>query len=66
MRHDSEYRYSPGPVTSRCPEHAGCLIRQCQRLFCSQLFHVTINRRGQPRQYCSTACRVAEHRRLRG
>ncbi|MGH3305616.1 MAG: hypothetical protein ACRDOK_28910 [Streptosporangiaceae bacterium] len=66
MPRDSEYRYSPDPPAGMCPEHPACIIRACQRFFCSRHFHVALTSRGQPRRYCSPACRVAEHRRLRG
>ena len=64
MKRDGEYRYSPAP--GPCPEHPGCIIRQCGRFFCTRLFHVPMFSPGQPRRYCSPACRVAEHRRLHG
>ncbi len=66
MHHDSEYRHTPAPAPSPCPEHPDCIIRTCQRFFCSRPVHVALISRGQPRRYCSPACRVAEHRRLRG
>ena len=65
MSHGSEYRHTPAPAPGPCPEHPGCIIRHCQRFLCTRLFHVPLNSRGQPRRYCSLACRVAEHRRLR-
>jgi hypothetical protein len=56
-----EYRYTPpGP----CATHPGCVIQRCQRLHCSRAVHL-LNQPGQPRRFCSPACRVAEHRRLR-
>lgn len=61
--HADEYRYSP-PTTSRvCPTHPGCVITRCQRFLCDTTVHI-LNQRGQPRRFCRTACRVAEHRRL--
>jgi len=59
-----EYRYSPGQPPGPCPEHPGCLLVRCACLFCDRLIHLPLNRPGQPRRYCTTACRVAEHRRL--
>lgn len=66
MPHASEYRYTPAPAPGPCPEHPDCLIACCRRFWCSRPVHVALNSRGQPRRYCSPACRVAEHRRLRG
>jgi hypothetical protein len=61
MSEQREYRYSPpGP----CPTHSCCVIARCQRFLCPATFHLPLDRRGQPRRYCSPACRVAEHRRL--
>lgn len=59
-----EYRYSPATAPGPCPTHRGCVIVRCQRFFCDRPVHV-LNQRGRPRRFCSPACRVAEHRRLR-
>ncbi len=59
-----EYRYNPPPGHGPCPVHPRCLISGCARFLCPNPVHVTIGQRGQPRRYCSPACRVAEHRRL--
>ena len=59
-----EYRYSPPAGSRPCPTHPGCYLRRCQRFGCSRLLHVQ-NQRGQPRRFCTPACRVAQHRRLR-
>ena len=60
----AEYRYSrpvqPGP----CPDHEHCTVIRCHHVECRRLMHVPLLRRGQPRRFCSTRCRVAEHRRL--
>ncbi len=58
-----EYRYNPSAKRGLCPEHAHCILTSCARFLCPNTVHVTIQR-GQPRRYCSPACRVAEHRRL--
>jgi hypothetical protein len=58
-----EYRYNPPPHRGPCPEHPHCILTNCARFLCPNTVHVTIQR-GQPRRYCSPACRVAEHRRL--
>lgn len=65
MKHHGEYRYTPAPAPGPCPEHPDCIIRYCQRFFCSRHFHIPMTTRGQPRRFCSPACRVAEHRRLK-
>lgn len=61
-RTPDEYRYR-GPVPGPCPEHEGCFLIRCHRFLCHNLVHVTLGR-GHPARFCSTACRVAEHRRL--
>ena len=45
-------------------EARNCLIHRCDRWQCQHTFHQPANQRGQPRRYCTPACRVAEHRRL--
>lgn len=62
--HTDEYRYTPAAETRACPTHPGCYITRCARLFCDWPVHM-LTQRGQPRRFCSPACRVAEHRRLR-
>jgi hypothetical protein len=59
-----EYRYSPATTPGPCPTHRGCVITHCHRLFCDRPIHI-LNQPGRPRRFCSPACRVAEHRRLR-
>ena len=59
----SEYHYSPQARTGPCPTHPGCVITGCARRSCHVSIHL-LNQRGQPRRFCSPACRVAEHRRL--
>jgi hypothetical protein len=66
VNHDTEYRYTPGQIPGPCTEHPGCFLTACRRLWCTRPVHVALISRGQPRRYCSPACRVAEHRRLRG
>lgn len=60
---NDEYRYNPSPQRGPCPEHPHCVLTRCARFLCPNTVHMTIQR-GQPRRYCSPACRVAEHRRL--
>ncbi len=64
VAHTEQYRYSPPPPHGPCHVHPHCIITGCARFLCPKLVHVTISQRGQPRRYCSPACRVAEHRRL--
>jgi hypothetical protein len=59
-----EYRYSPTRRVTLCPDHPACLLHRCNRWLCPHSFHLPLDQRGQPRRYCSPACRVAEHRRL--
>ncbi len=66
MNHDSEYRYTPAPGTGPCAEHPDCIIIRCHRFLCPRPVHQPLRQPGQPRRFCSPACRVAEHRRLRG
>ena len=58
---DGEYRYTPPRNAWPCPDHPGFIIRRCEHWSCNHTFHVP-NRPGQPRRFCSTRCRVAEHR----
>jgi hypothetical protein len=50
-------------VPAGCPD-LGCVVRRCAHWHCRTVIHVDVTRRGQPRRFCSTRCRVAEHRRL--
>jgi hypothetical protein len=59
-----EYRYTPPAGCGPCPTHPGCAVTRCSRFMCANLVHM-LKQRGQPRRFCSPACRVAEHRRLR-
>lgn len=59
-----EYRYSPPAEPGQCPTHPGCAIVRCHRFFCNKPVHI-LNQPGRSRRFCSTASRVAEHRRLR-
>ena len=59
----SEARQLASPAGA-LPDHPGCHIYRCTRWLCQPTFHTQLIRRGQPRRYCSPACRVGEHRRL--
>ena len=59
-----EYRYSPPESSPACPTHPGCAIVRCHRFLCDTPVHI-LNQPGRPRRFCSPACRIAEHRRLR-
>ncbi len=65
MNKPREYRYSPPARIQACQDHPHCLIHRCDRWRCERTFHVPVNQRGQPRRYCTPACRVAEHRQLK-
>jgi hypothetical protein len=53
-----------GPAASAgCPD-LGCVVRRCAHWHCRTLIHIDVTRPGRPRRFCSTRCRVAEHRRL--
>jgi hypothetical protein len=60
---DDEYRYVT-PAGRTCPTHPECHTVRCARFLCGNPVHRRHNQRGQPRQFCSTACRVANHRLL--
>ena len=63
MTNQHEYRYSPPRAPGPCPEHPRCVLLRCARWLCPNTIH-RLPQPGQPRRYCSTACKVAEHRRL--
>jgi hypothetical protein len=54
----------PATVPGPCPTHPRCAIARCQHFFCYRPVH-HLSHPGRPRRFCSPACRVAEHRRLR-
>jgi hypothetical protein len=61
---DTDANIVTGPTTpADCPD-PGCVVRRCAHWHCRILIHVDVTRPGQPRRFCSTRCRVAEHRRL--
>jgi hypothetical protein len=60
------YRYTLNRPPRALPGPPHCLVLRCQRWLCNRTFHMALNRPGQPRRFCSPACRVAEHRRLNG
>jgi hypothetical protein len=59
-----EYCYVTPGADRTCPTHPGCVITRCHRFLCGWVVHIP-NQPGRPRRFCSPACRVAEHRRLR-
>ena len=62
--HDADANIVTGPtVPADCPD-LGCVVRRCAHWHCATLIHIDVTRPGQPRRFCSTRCRVAEHRRL--
>jgi hypothetical protein len=61
---DADANIVTGPaVPAGCPD-LGRVVRRCAHWHCRTLIHIDVTRRGQPRRFCSTRCRVAEHRRL--
>lgn len=50
------------PEPGSCPEHPHCLLARCQHHRCNALIHVHLRGPGRLRQFCSTRCRVAQHR----
>ena len=59
--HPGEYRYRLPAAMPRAPQLPAATMPAVP---CPNLVHVNLTSRGQPRRYCSTRCRVAEHRRL--
>ena len=62
--HGSENRYIPPGTATACDTHPSCYLARCGHYHCDQPIHRRLRGPGRTRQYCSTACRVAEHRRL--
>ncbi len=61
--HDADANIVTGPAApAGCPDR-GCVVLPCAHWHCRTLIHI-VTRRGPPRRFCSTRCRVAEHRRL--
>jgi hypothetical protein len=56
----------PPGGSAPCPTHPHCLLLRCHRFRCPRPIHVRLRGPGRPRQFCSVACRVAEHRKNRG
>ena len=61
---NSENRYIPTDITRPCATHPWCYLARCRHFHCGRPVHRRLRGPGRTRQYCSTACRVAEHRRL--
>ena len=62
--HDADANIVTGPTgPAGCPD-PGCVVLRCAYRHCRTLIHLDVTRPGQPRRFCSTRCRVAEHRRL--
>jgi hypothetical protein len=62
--HDVDANIVTGPTGPAEGPSLGWVVRQCAHWHCRTLIHIDVTRRGQPRRFCSTRCRVAEHRRL--
>ena len=62
--HDADANIVTGPAApADCPDR-GCVVGPCAHWHCRTLIHIDLTRPGRPRRFCSTRCRVAEHRRL--
>ena len=62
--HDADANIVTGPTApASCPQR-GYVVLRCAHWHCGTLFRIDVTRPGQPRRFCSTRCRVAEHRRL--
>jgi len=59
--HDADANIVTGPTEG---PGLGWIVRRCGHWHCRTLIHIDVTRPGQPRRFCSTRCRVAEHRRL--
>jgi len=62
--HDVDANIVTGPTGPAEGPRLGWVVRRCEHYHCRTLIHIDVTRRGQPRRFCSTRCRVAEHRRL--
>jgi hypothetical protein len=61
---DADANIVTGPAApAGCPD-LGCVVLRCAHWHCRTLIHIDVTRRGRPRRFCSTRCRVAEYRRL--
>ncbi len=61
---DADANIVTGPTGPAGWPELGCVVRRCAHWHCRTLIHIDVTRPGQPRRFCSTRCRVAEHRRL--
>jgi hypothetical protein len=62
--HDTDANIVTGPTGPAEGPRLGWVVRRCAHWHCATLIHIDVTRPGQPRRFCSTRCRVAEHRRL--
>jgi hypothetical protein len=65
--HDTDANIVTGPAGPAGPSEGtgrGWVVQRCAHWHCHTLIHLDITRPGRPRRFCSTRCRVAEHRRL--
>ena len=61
---DADANIVTGPAVPADRPDLGWVVRRCAHWHCRTLIHCDVTRPGQPRRFCSTRCRVAEHRRL--
>jgi hypothetical protein len=62
--HDADANIVTGPTGPAERPRLGWIVLRCAHYHCRTLIHIDVTRPGQPRRFCSTRCRVAEHRRL--
>jgi hypothetical protein len=62
--HDTGANIVTGPTDPAPSPALGWVVRRCAHWHCRTLIHIDVTRPGRPRRFCSTRCRVAEHRRL--
>ena len=62
--HDTDANIVTGPAGPAEGPGLGWVAQRCAHWHCRTLIHIDITRPGRPRRFCSTRCRVAEHRRL--
>lgn len=62
--HDADANIVTDPTGPAESPRLGWVAQRCAHWHCRTLIHIDITRPGRPRRFCSTRCRVAEHRRL--
>jgi hypothetical protein len=62
--HDTAANIVTGPTGRAEDPRLGWVVLRCAHWHCRTLIHLDVTRPGRPRRFCSTRCRVAEHRRI--